>query len=106
VTLEIAEGYHINAHDVSDDADAEGPALIPTTLRLEGPGSIEVTWPEPATRRFAYADQPLRVYEGEVTLEVSASGLAEDSRLSLTAQPCTDQACLTPQTIAVTIPPR
>jgi len=46
------------------------------------------------------------VYEGEVTLEVSASGLAEDSRLSLTAQPCTDQACLTPQTIAVTIPPR
>jgi len=106
VTLEIAEGYHINAHDVSDDADAEGPALIPTTLRLEGPGSIEATWPEPATRRFAYADQPLRVYEGEVTLEVSASGLAEDSRLSLTAQPCTDQACLTPQTIAVTIPPR
>lgn len=100
VTVTIGPGLHVNGHEVDE------PGLVPTALELVGPGSIEVAWPQPVVRSFTLADRPLAVYEGTVTLEVTAEGLTGASSLLLTGQACSETVCLTPRTIAVTIPPR
>jgi hypothetical protein len=87
VGLVIAEGVHLNA------PGGEAPGLV--TLSLSSPTqAIDVTYPEGVSRRYAFADEPLNVYEGKVVLDVSAE--RELDRLTLHYQACTDAACLTP----------
>src|SRR5713226_4038388 len=66
VSLQVADGYHINAHVPSEDY------LVPTTLTLSAPSQIrlgEPVYPAPAERAFEFSpDKKLAVHEGTVTL--------------------------------------
>ena len=101
VRLTIAAGHHLNAHAPG----VEG--LVPTAIEMvEGAGlKLDVDYPEGESKTYAFADQPVRVYEGRVEIEIrlarvgaAAGGRA---RLMLRYQACTERACLAPQTIAV-----
>ena len=101
VTLRIQDGYHINSHEPSE------PDLIPTSIELKGAAdySLSVTFPLPQMQRFNYADQPLSVFTGSVTINARLerrtgheSELPTDAVLELSYQACTDQACMTPVT--------
>jgi uncharacterized protein YyaL (SSP411 family) len=99
LTLDIASGYHIHGPDPE-------PPLVGTSVELIGPGSMEVSYPEGEEKTFPFADAPQRVYQGRTQIDARLTGVGEGSRLRLRVQPCRDDACLTPRTLDVTIPPR
>ncbi len=101
VTLQIQHGYHINSHEPSD------PSLIPTSIELKWAAgyTLSVTFPQPQMQRFGYADQPLSVFTGDITINArleplpdSDARLPADAELLLRFQACTDQACMAPVT--------
>jgi uncharacterized protein YyaL (SSP411 family) len=103
VTLKVREGYHVNANRA-----AEG--MIPTTLALAGPRGAAIgaaiEYPAGEERRFGFASEGIRVYEGEVTIVARLDApVAAGTAVSvvLTYQPCTDDACLSAvsKTVAV-----
>jgi hypothetical protein len=85
LSLEIAAGWHVNAHEPGVDG------LI--GARLEGAGA---DWPAGRPLRLGFSDRPVRVYEGR--LELALAPAAE--LVSLTVQPCSGTACLAPETAA------
>lgn len=104
VTLDIAEGFHVNA------VDAQTHGLTPTQLQMRGTQgvSIEVVYPEPIKRQFSFADQALSVYENQVKLKAtlrSTSPIAQATtvKLVLRYQACTATACLSPQAIELPV---
>jgi hypothetical protein len=107
VRLQIQSGYHINANPPSL------PYLIPTDLQLPPASGITVsfvTYPDPLTKTFSFADEPLKVYEGDTTVKamLKATPAAESGKHNLSAklrvQACDDQVCYAPGTIDLTIP--
>jgi hypothetical protein len=87
--------------------------MIPTTLALAGPRGAaivaHVNYPPGEERQFAFAGEPIRVYEGEVTIAAQLDlPLPPGTKLRgvLTYQACTEDACLsaTTQAIDVTTP--
>jgi hypothetical protein len=99
VHIKIGENYHINAHEPGD------PALQPLRIELTGTDGLQlqVDYPTGETRTFPFADQPLYVHEGHVTVPVQIAklgSLAEDAEPGLWVQyqPCSEQACLQPMT--------
>jgi uncharacterized protein YyaL (SSP411 family) len=100
LTLRLAEGYHINAHETGLGF------LIPLDLRASGGGGIEVhvNWPPGEVYEGPLAEGEMRVHYGEIKLPVLVERVGDISgepRLMLTYQVCTDQACLAPTTEAV-----
>ncbi|HSK79721.1 MAG TPA: thioredoxin family protein [Thermoanaerobaculia bacterium] len=97
----IEPGWHVNSHKPTFDY------LIPTELDLELPESWAaetVHYPKAEMQTFAFADQPLAVYDGSVVivgkLEVPAA-TAQGSvpiRAKLRYQACNDSQCLPPVT--------
>jgi uncharacterized protein YyaL (SSP411 family) len=91
VKLEVAEGYHINAHQTAAE-------YVATTLSVVGPGAEQVAsidYPPGDEKQFAFADESMRVYEGSVTLTIRFSASVGDKlTLRLVYQACTDSACL------------
>ena len=66
VPIQITSGYHVNANPPSY------PYLKATELELQPVEGISVefiTYPDPLTRKFSFAENPLAVYEGETTLK-------------------------------------
>jgi hypothetical protein len=107
VRLQIQNGYHINANPASF------PYLIATELQLPPASGITVSfviYPEPLTKTFAFADQPLKVYEGDTAVKamVRATPAAAAGQHNLSAklrvQACDDQVCYVPGTIDLTVP--
>ncbi len=97
VTLTIAQGYHINAHDPGM-AD-----LIGLNVRLLGAGGLEIELDYPEGE--LYRDE-IRVHHGTVTLPVRITRVGEmtgEPKLMVTYQVCTDQLCLAPTTKAVPV---
>ena len=112
VLLQVRPGYHISA---------PGPGaagLSPTHIELRaGPGSaagseagleLSVDYPPPLTRKFAFADRALQVYEGAVAIAVTLHALRGTpppaaAELIVTCQACTDRSCLEPTTISLPI---
>src|SRR5579863_10445217 len=65
VEAEIASGYHINDHHPSLDY------LIPTELKLDPSKQVsveKVVSPKGEPQKFAFADEPLSVYEGNLVV--------------------------------------
>jgi suppressor for copper-sensitivity B len=97
----IEPGWHVNSHKPTFDY------LIPTELDLELPESWAaetVQYPKAEMQTFAFADQPLAVYDGSVVivgrLEVPA-GTAKGPvaiHAKLRYQACNDSQCLPPVT--------
>jgi uncharacterized protein YyaL (SSP411 family) len=82
LSLQIADGWHLNAHD-------PGPDWL-TGARLDGAG---VAWPEGAVLALGFADQPVRVYTGRLELELRDAG----DTVTLHLQACSDSLCLEPE---------
>jgi uncharacterized protein YyaL (SSP411 family) len=101
VQLSIAPGYHINHHEPATAGDVP---LVATRLSVESPAGVTVgamLYPQPVERTLPFADAPLLMYEGDVTIVVRfASAPPEGSELTfaLTYQACDDAACLPPVT--------
>ena len=92
VHLAIAEGFHINAHEPS-------AGLTATQLSVAGDAAaavVGIDYPAGTEERFAFADEPIRVYAGEVTVTVRFSSDRPDVRLGLAYQACDDRTCLRP----------
>lgn len=99
VQFEIEDGWHVNANPASFEY------LIPTQVEAELPAG----WPEPqisypagASKTFAFADQPLSVYEHTVVAEIRSAVPAGtlDGTITVpiraTYQACDHQRCLPP----------
>jgi len=107
VRLKVQDGYHVNANP------ATFSYLIPTELKVTPASGVSldfVTYPDPVTRTFSFADEPLKVYEGEtiVKAKLKTAPSAETGKHNLSAQlrvqACNDQVCYPPGMIEVTIP--
>jgi DsbC/DsbD-like thiol-disulfide interchange protein len=107
VRLRIQNGYHINANPPSY------PYLKATELDIPSSAGISVgfiSYPNPITRKFSFAEKPLAVYEGETTLTIrlKADKSARPSKQSLAGklrvQACDDQVCYAPGSIDLAIP--
>lgn len=104
VRLEISKGYHINANPPSERQ------LIATELKVEPGEGLNVgqpVYPPAVTKKLAFSDKPLAVYEGgvEIKLPLRAAGSAAKGPrtlpLKLRVQACDDLACYPPGTIDV-----
>jgi len=110
IAIEVAEGYHINAHRPSLDF------LIPTAVKFEPASGITVSqekYPAPKHRKFEFApDTELAVHEGTVYITAEAqadSAIAPGAatlRALVTVQACNDSQCLAPSDLNVEIPIR
>ena len=101
VELEITPGFHVNANP------ATFPYLIATEVQ---PGKVEgitvgkIEYPAGVAKKFEFADQPLSVYEGKVTIPIPFS-VAPDAKgqrmlpLKLRVQACDNEKCLPPATL-------
>ena len=107
VHVQIQNGYHINANPASFSY------LIATNLDITPASGLSVafiTYPDPLTKTFSFADAPLKVYEGDtlVKAKLKAAPSAETGKHNLSArlrvQACDDQVCYAPGTIDLTIP--
>lgn len=107
VQVVVASGYHVNANPPSF------PYLRPTELRVTPADGIKIgvpVYPAAESKKFAFAEQPIAVYEGttSIRLPVRASANAPTGAHRLNAkvqvQPCNDQACFPPRIVETTIP--
>jgi hypothetical protein len=81
--LNVKAGWHVNANPASS------PYWIPTEIRGMG---VRAAYPPGKSLTFAFSDEPLLVYDGEVRIE----GQAEEASLTLVYQACDDTRCLAP----------
>jgi len=89
ITLDIKDGWHINAHRVNQSF------LIPTQLDIQGEGIelIDIIYPEPL-RRTGSENQILLQYEGLITLSARIRMLKrEPIKAMLRFQPCHGTSC-------------
>ncbi|HVG18481.1 MAG TPA: cytochrome c biogenesis protein CcdA, partial [Blastocatellia bacterium] len=108
IALEVAEGYHINAHVPTESF------LVATVVAFGPPAGIRIgeeKYPAPDHRKFAFSeDKEYAVHEG--TVYVTADAEADRSlqpgagmiRALVTVQSCNDSQCLAPSDIDVEIP--
>jgi thiol:disulfide interchange protein DsbD len=104
ILLEVARGWHINAHQPTDSY------LIPTEVQLTSPSGVStdaIDYPQPDRKSFAFAPgKELLVYEGQLTLHTALHVPADFSgtRIGIGAklhyQACNDTTCLPPATAA------
>jgi DsbC/DsbD-like thiol-disulfide interchange protein len=107
VVVDINEAYHMNSHKPSDTY------LIPTTLTPklpEGFTLVDSIYPPGHDKKFTFADKPLNVYAGKVTLKLklSAGDKAPIGQttipVTLRYQACNSSACLPPVKIPLDVP--
>ena len=107
VKINTQSGYHINANPASF------AYLKATELDLQDTPELIVDYiyyPNPQVKKFAFSEQELRVYEGEIQVKVmmNAENAAPKGPRTLPAklnvQACDDKVCYPPATIDVSIP--
>jgi len=99
--LTLEDAWHSNAHQPTYDY------LIPTAVAVTVPAGWDeaaVSYPDSVSRTFAFADEPLDVYEGrvvmiaELPLPETASG-SPTVTVAVTYQACDHDSCLAPETV-------
>jgi uncharacterized protein YyaL (SSP411 family) len=100
--VNVAEGFHLNAHEA-----AKG--LVGTNVSIADGADVVagIDYPPGEMRRFAFAEEPLRVYEGEVSIAVrfKESRVRKGAvKVALSYQACNEEACLAPITKQFEIP--
>jgi thiol:disulfide interchange protein DsbD len=107
VKLSIKDGYHVNANPPSMSY------LIPTELSIapiEGITASKPVYPSSITKKFAFSETPLAVYETEAVVKLplkiaaTASKGARSLNAKLRVQACDDKACYKPDTLQTSIP--
>ena len=110
VRLTVLEGFHINAHD----PQGGDVPLVPTSLTITDsygtPADVDtIDYPPGEEQAFAFTDQPIRVYTGDVVIAVRFKAVTVGGgqlQLSLSYQPCDESACLPVVTKTVEIEPK
>ena len=101
VTLQIADGYHVNANPASYDY------LIATSVTFDGLTPTQVLYPEATLFKPSFAPAGLKVYEGKVTLQAlfpkGTVGTDRDISAVVSTQACNSDICLPPARFAVKI---
>ncbi len=101
VTITIDDKFHINANPASFDF------LIPTSVEFKDIKPAKIEYPKAIRFTPEFAPEGLDVYEGSVaiTARFSKDSLTGIKAIqgTLTAQACTDQICLSPSTLPVSI---
>lgn len=107
VRLDITQGYHTHANPATDKF------YIATELRaepLEGITPGKPVYPPGVPRKLGFAEKPLSLYEGSVSIRLplradkGAPRGRHTLRAKLRVQPCNDEACLPPRDIDASIP--
>jgi DsbC/DsbD-like thiol-disulfide interchange protein len=103
VRLSIKSGYHVNANPATEKF------LIPTALDVKPEAGItveKIAYPKPLRKKFPFAEVPLDVYEGDAVIRLTL-GAARDARpgrhtlrADIRVQPCDDEKCYPPATLA------
>ena len=105
--LVISPGFHINANPASF------PYLIATEVKPGKADGIAVsdklTYPSPKMETFAFADTPLAVYEGSVTIPIPLTPApgAKGQRtipFEIRVQACDHEKCYPPSTLTASLP--
>lgn len=106
VRLSITNGYHVNANPATEKF------LIPTVLNVKPDAGITVgniTYPKPLKKKFPFAEVPLDIYEGDAVIKLTVSAPRDSKpgehtlRADIRVQPCDDQTCFPPATLATAI---
>jgi uncharacterized protein YyaL (SSP411 family) len=101
VTLQIDDGYHVNANPASFDY------LIPTSVAFAGLTSPGTTYPKPSRFKSAFAPDELAVYEGTVPLVVTVpkDTIATQGELKgeVNVQACDAKICLPPSKLPLSV---
>jgi DsbC/DsbD-like thiol-disulfide interchange protein len=106
VVVAIQQGYHMNSHTPSE------AYLIPTTLTATPPAGIKLVdtvYPPGKKIKFQFADQPLDVYSGSVTVKLKLSADASAAvgaatvPIVLRYQACSETTCLPPVKVPVEV---
>jgi thiol:disulfide interchange protein DsbD len=109
VHLTIQRGYHINANPPTFAYLKATELEIPAS---EGVSVAFITYANPITKQFSFADKPLAVYEGEIQLKImlKADKSAKPGERSLAAklrvQACDNEVCYPPGVIDLSVPVR
>jgi hypothetical protein len=107
VQLNINSGYHVNANPPSY------PYLKATEVEFPTADGISVgfiVYPDGKTKKFAFAEKPLSIYEGQsvikVNLKANDKAVKGSRNLSgkLRVQACDEQVCYAPGVIDLRIP--
>ena len=107
VRLQIRNGYHINANPPTY------PYLKATELEVTPANGISVdfvSYPDALTKKFSFAEEPLKVYEGETIVKamLKAGPSAPTGKHNLSAklrvQACDDTVCYPPGVMDLTVP--
>lgn len=105
--LAIGKGWHINSASPSDEN------LIATTASFFPPSGLVVTgvrYPRGESKKFAFSDSSLDVYEGTVVIRLRIAAAAELKPgayalpVDISYQACNNDVCLAPATVKVLIP--
>lgn len=106
VHLKIKEGYHINANPASQYQIATQL----TVEKAEGITAGQPVYPPSITKKFAFSEQPLAVYEKEATIGVPLNVEAKAAKGEQTVaarikfQACDEQVCYPPRNLQLSIP--
>ena len=103
VVLDIADGWHVNAHQPIQDY------LIGTAVKsADGELLANVSYPEPLQRKLGFDRNELALYEGQVTMRLGLDELGDSGgnglavvNFNVDLQACNDTTCLAPETVTV-----
>jgi thiol:disulfide interchange protein DsbD len=107
IALDVASGYHINAHVPTEDY------LVATNVKFEDVAGLKITdvkYPKPQLKKFEFSDKDLAVLEGKVFLTAEATADssiqpgAQTIKATFTVQSCNDRQCLAPANLTIEIP--
>ena len=107
VTLQISNGYHVNANPPTFSY------LKATELEITPSDGISVEfmrYPDALTKKFAFAEKPLAVYEGTTVLKAqlkadkSAKPGTHNLSAKLRVQACDEAVCYAPGELEVKVP--
>ncbi len=111
----ISPGYHVNANP------ATFPYLIATeVVQVPSPDNPiimgEPVYPSSVKKKFAFSEQPLAVYEGDVAIKIPLrlavheksyvkikSGVHLSQPINVRVQACDDEKCFPPATLSTTL---
>lgn len=105
ITISISPGYHVNANP------ATFPYLIATEVTpgtAAGVTADKPAYPSAEKKKFAFAEEPLAVYEGDVQIKlpVRADATAKGPisiPIDVRVQACDQEKCFPPDTLHLTI---
>ncbi len=108
VELRMRDGWHVNAHETLQEELIATELLVDT--KQGGWELAETVYPEGERVKLGFQEEPLLVYEDEVTLSgrlrrnaEPASGSAGLVHLKLRVQACNDEKCLRPEWVLLEV---